>query len=69
MFFQVFAVDREFGKVVLLDEMQRVSQRHFTVGMMVAVRFPVGCDMNQLVPLARIVEGASEALRQGFAAR
>ena len=48
--------------------MQGVGQRHVAVAMMMAVGFAVGGDMDELIPVAAVVNALSEPVREAFAA-
>src|ERR1700746_3152177 len=67
MLLEVLAIIGQSREILGLDVLQSVCQSHFTVPMMVAVRFAVSCDVNELVPLAPIIERAHQAVRQSFA--
>src|SRR5258708_14505628 len=68
VFFEVFTVIGQAGEIVRFDVMKGVCQRHLAMAMMVPVRFAIGCDVHQLVPLAPVVESAGEALCETLAA-
>ncbi len=53
--------------ITLLDQLQRISQRHLTVAMMMSVAFAVGGNVHQLRALT-LGEAAQKSFREGFTA-
>ena len=68
MFLQVLAVICQPSQFIALDVMQGVGQSHFTMPVMMTIRFAVSSDMNQLIPLAPIIEGAHQPVSETLAA-
>jgi hypothetical protein len=48
MIFQIFSIVGEVGQVVRFNIVQSVSQGHVSKAVMVAVRLPIGSDMDKL---------------------
>ena len=54
MLLEVFAVIGQFRVLVLLDHLQRISERHFPVAMVMSVRLAIGRDMDELIAIAAV---------------
>ena len=66
MVFQVFAIIRHPSEFFGFDVLQRVSQSHFAVAMMMSIGFTIGCDVNELVVIAPVGKRAHEPSCQFF---
>src|SRR5512135_3171883 len=66
---EILSVIGEPGELGVFQVVQRISQRHFAMPMMVPVRFSVRRDMHQLVMLPFIAERAHEPVRQHLPTR
>src|ERR1700739_1060744 len=67
MFFQKLSVVGEPGKIVALDFLQRIAERHFSEVVMMAVTLPVGGDVNQLRTFALVGKTTHESVRESLA--
>src|SRR4030042_6167695 len=67
MFLEVFAIIGDLCQALGFDEMKAEGKRHFTKTVMMAVTFPVGCDMDQLGPLPGVMEGREQPGGKGLA--
>ena len=56
MLFEVFTIIGQAGEVLRLNVIQGIGQGHFTMAMMMAVRFAVCSDVDQLIPLTPVVK-------------
>ena len=54
MFFQVFAVVGKPSPFIIFDGFERVTERHLAVTMVMAIRFAVGRDVNELIAIATV---------------
>ena len=69
MFFKVLAVIGQPGEVLGFNVLQGISESHFAMAMVMAVGFAISCDMDELVPLAPIIESTHQPVSQPFAAK
>src|SRR5215471_1268891 len=46
------------GKLIRFNILEGIREGHFSMAMVMTIGFAIGCNMNQLVPLAFIVECA-----------
>src|SRR5262245_45487130 len=68
MLLEVLAIISQFRDIVFLDLLQRVSQRHFTMAMVMPVRLAIRRKMNQLFPIAVVIERTSDPIGKTFTA-
>ena len=54
MLLEVFAVIGQFRLLVLVDHLQRKSERHFPVVMVMSVGLAIGRDMDELIAIAAV---------------
>ena len=64
---QKFPVIRDSGQLPALYAIKSVGERHFTVGVMMAICFAVGRNVHQLRAGAIIGEAAEQAVCEFFA--
>src|SRR5262245_2624691 len=68
MSFEVFAIVRKLCQLIGLDGVKCIGKSHVAEAVVMAVTFTVGGDMDELGPLAVIVEGPAQPIRQMLAA-
>ena len=66
--FEVFAIVRKLCQLIGLDGVQGVGEGHVAEAVVMAVTFTVRSDMDELGPVAPIVERANEPIGQMLAA-
>ena len=66
--FEVFAIVRKLCQLIGLDGVQGVGEGHVAEAVVMAVTFTVRSDMDELGPVAPIVERADEPVGQMLAA-
>src|SRR5215469_16851382 len=66
-FVKELAVVRDFGGFICLDVVKRIRQRHFSVPVVMAIRFAVSRDVSQLVYGLIVGQSANQARCEFFA--
>src|SRR6266704_305780 len=66
---EILAVIRDLREVVRLDIMQRVSQCHFAVTMMMSIGLTVGRNVHELQPVAIAAETTQQPLGESLSVR
>src|SRR5213593_1400614 len=66
--FQVFSIIRKLRLMFALDVVYRIGEGQFAALVMMAISFPVGCNVNDLWPGAAVGKCGDQALGEVFTA-